>query len=152
MERSFLIHFILSLQIKRCIYYNPSHMNIHFTKKDYLLLLDMLFVSDWVMHSHEIPGEPQQNGYKQLRKKLLSHFKEMGVENRIEYSKECSDCWESSESEGNLLEKFIERYDNDVFWRELARRLASPEIIEEIIHKKCHKEPNRKAMTKYFQK
>ena len=84
------------------------------------------------MHSHEIPAESQQNDYQQLRKKLLSHFKEMGAENRIEYSKESDDYFESNESEGDLLEKFVELYDNDVFWRELARRLASQEVIEEV--------------------
>ena len=32
-------------------------MKIHFTKKEYRLLLDMLYIADWVMNSHQLINE-----------------------------------------------------------------------------------------------
>ena len=41
-------------------------MKINFTKKEYHLLIDMLYLSDWVMHSHSTSDE--DSDYKTAKK------------------------------------------------------------------------------------
>jgi hypothetical protein len=55
-----------------------------FDQDDGRTSIEMLYLSDWMMHSQET--EDKQNDYKLLRKKLLSHFREMDADDRIEYS------------------------------------------------------------------
>lgn len=103
-------------------------MKIHFTKKDYLLLLDMIYLSDWIMHAHEVGII--SNDYKALRKKILSYFKEMGADDRIEYVND--NYYETKEYDELLHEKFIEPYDQENFWEELAEQLASRDAIKAV--------------------
>lgn len=105
-------------------------MKINFTKDEYRLLLDMLYLSDWMMHSHEI-GE-KNNKHKILRKKLLSFFKEMGADDLVEYSSELKDYFELGEYDAELHEKFIDPYDDETFWEELIDRLARRDVINKI--------------------
>lgn len=50
-------------------------MKINFTKREYQALVEMLLLADWVMHAHEVDPNPATKPYKDLRKKVLSHFK-----------------------------------------------------------------------------
>lgn len=94
-------------------------MKMNFTQEEYLLLIDMLYLSDWIMHSHEVGR--MENEYKKLRKKILASFKEMGANDRIEYSKIYDDYFELQSYHSNLQEKFVKPYDQRNFWDELGK-------------------------------
>lgn len=102
-------------------------MKINFTKKEYRALLDMLYLSDWVMHSHTTELKP--NDYQALRKKLLSFYKEMDAEDITEYCKETADYYESRDYEERIHQKFIEPYEEECFWDTLTDRLAERDVI-----------------------
>jgi len=51
-------------------------MKIHFTKNEYRLLIEMLSMSEWVMHSHEIEYDDACNKHDQLIQKILSYHKD----------------------------------------------------------------------------
>jgi hypothetical protein len=96
-------------------------MKINLTKKEYRLLLEVLYLSDWMMHSHLC--EKQHIEHENLRKKLLSYYKEMGAEDIIEPANEFDDY---------MHHKFINLYDENTFWDELTDRLAMRDIIKKI--------------------
>ncbi len=105
-------------------------MKFNISKKEYLLLLDMLYISDWVMHGHDI--EHNNNAYKTFRKKILSFFKEMGADDRIEYSKEHDDYYELDSFDSDIHAKFIDPYDDQSFWEELIDRLGERDAVARV--------------------
>jgi hypothetical protein len=107
-------------------------MKINITKKEFRLLVDMLYLADWMMHSHAVGEEQHNHEYEKLRKKILSHYKEMQAEDIIEYSEKMDDFYETSDYDDYVYEKFIETYDNENFWDELISRLAVRDVVNEI--------------------
>ncbi len=104
-------------------------MKINFSKKEYRILLDMLYLSDWMMTSHEEEPKNLHQEHQALRKKLLSYYKEMNAEDVIEYSKELDGYFELAGYDEYIHEKFIDPYNYDVFWDELIDALARRDII-----------------------
>ena len=107
-------------------------MKINITKKEFRVLVEMLYLADWMMHSHAIGEEQHHHEHEQLRKKILSHYKEMGAEDIIEYSEKLNDFYETSDYDEYIHEKFIEPYDNECFWDELIDGLAERDVVNEI--------------------
>lgn len=105
-------------------------MKINITKKEYRLLVEMLYLADWMMHSHSIERPYQE--HEMLKNKLLSFYKEMDAEDIIEQSKQSDDYYEVNEFDEYIHEKFIDPYDTETFWDELIDRLAMRDLINEI--------------------
>ncbi|MDX1902457.1 MAG: hypothetical protein SFW66_10755 [Gammaproteobacteria bacterium] len=105
-------------------------MKVNITKKEFRLLVEMLYLSDWMMHSHSVDARYKE--HEELKKKFLSHYKEMEAEDIIEYSKESDDYYEVNEYDEYIHNKFIENYDTETFWDELIDRLAERDVIREI--------------------
>lgn len=105
-------------------------MKINFTKKEYRLLIEMLYLSDWMMHSHIVREE--QNEYEVLKKKILSCYKEMGSDDIIELDKGSKEYYERKELEEYVHDKVIKKYDEEVFWDGLIDKLSVRDVIREI--------------------
>ncbi len=103
-------------------------MKINFSKEEYRILLDMINLSDWMMHAHEISGK--NNKYKTLRKKLLSHFKEMDCDDLILYDENLKGYYELRSYDEELHKKFIDPYDDESFWNELIQRMAVRDVVK----------------------
>lgn len=103
-------------------------MKINITKKEYRTLLDMLYIADWVLHSHTIK-ETKHNEYEALKQKFLSYFKEMEADDQIEFSTELNEYFEKTQYEELLIKKFIEPYESKLFWDELMHRLSERDVI-----------------------
>ena len=98
-------------------------MKINFTKQEYRLLVTMIEIADWVINAHDIDEPKEKKPYKEMRKKILSFVKEMGMEDC--YVKEGDDYYETAEYESEAESmQFIEEYDEESFWGELISRLA----------------------------
>lgn len=105
-------------------------MKIHFTKKEYRLLVDMLCIADWVLHSRDMVDKPQHIEHHDLYQKLLSLHKEMGAEDIVE--NDDSTYYETGSYEEELMEKFIKPYNGETFWEELVDRLAMRELSKTV--------------------
>ena len=108
-------------------------MKINFTKKEYRLLVDLLYLSDWILNSHVVDIEKE--GYpehKALHKKILSNYKEMDAEDIITYDKELDDYFETGEYSESLHEQFLDPYEEKTFWDELIDRLAVRDLAKEV--------------------
>jgi hypothetical protein len=104
-------------------------MKINFTKKEYRLLVTMLEIADWVMTAHDIEERKETKPYAEIRKKILSHFKEMGMEDC--YRQEGDEYYETAEYEADSESmQFIEEYNEDFFWEELASKLADRDFYQ----------------------
>jgi len=107
-------------------------MKISINKKEYRLLLDMLYLSDWMLNSYKEGVEEKEAPYKLLRKKLLSYYKEMGAEDIVEYSKEFDDYFEVRKYDETIHDRFIDPYEANVFWDELIHQLAKRDVINAV--------------------
>lgn len=104
-------------------------MKIDFTKLEYQALVEMLLIADWVLHGHDVGPPDATDPYDALRKKVLSHHKEMGTEADFEYDPEHDDYFETADYETRAPHtRFIDAYDDQVFWSELAERLAARDL------------------------
>ena len=101
-------------------------MKINFTKKEYATLVEMLLMADWVLHAHETGPTKETIPYAELRRKVLSHHKEMGMEDAFEYDPEEGEYYETKDYEDNAPHmEFIDAFTEQTFWDTLASKLAS---------------------------
>jgi hypothetical protein len=104
-------------------------MKINFTKKEYATLVEMILTADWVIHAHDDEPSDATKSYTELRKKVLSHYKEMGMEDAFEYAPEDDDYYETADYEENSPHMaLIEEYDEYSFWESLATKLAHRDL------------------------
>lgn len=107
-------------------------MKINFTKKEYQALVEMLLTADWVIRSHEEEPRAETKPYDDLRKKVLSHFKEMGMEDAFEYVPDEDEYFETKDYEERARHmRFIDEYDELMFWDRLAAKLANRDLAAE---------------------
>lgn len=99
-------------------------MKINISKKEYLKLIDLLYLADWIVTAHEEGGRDEDNSYHPLIQKLYACAKEFGCENLIEHSKQLDGYFPTRMYEGLGVRDFIDNYDNETFWAELIARLT----------------------------
>ena len=107
-------------------------MKIHFTKKEYRLLLDMISIAEWVMNAYTTKDHPQSEPYEELEQKILSYAKEYGFENLIMHDERLNKYFPTGEYEDEgAARNFIEEFEEEVFWEELCSRLARRVLLQE---------------------
>ena len=109
-------------------------MKISFTKKEYRALLDMLYLADWMMHSNEDDEDScvEYPEHKAVRKKILSHYKEMGADDIVQYDYKSDEFYETDTYDNALYEVFIKPYEDSIFWELLSERLARKDLTSQI--------------------
>jgi len=108
-------------------------MKINFTKKEYQTLVEMLLIADWIIHSHEEAPRSEAEPYSALRKKVLAYFKEMGMGEAFRYDPEADDYFETAAYEERSPHmQFIDAHDEQMFWSQLAEKLAERDFAEEV--------------------
>jgi len=108
-------------------------MKIHFTKKEYRLLLDMIYISEWIMNSRTIDENEMSKPYGELEQKILSYARECGYENLITYAKEFKKYYPTAEYElDEKVMSFIDEFEEESFWEKLSSRLAQRDLIQKI--------------------
>jgi hypothetical protein len=106
-------------------------MKINFTKKEYRSLLDIIHIADWIMNSHSIEERKDTEEYEEVFQKLLACAKEMGYEDLIEYIKRNGKYYPTHKFENeSVAHQFIDEFQEDIFWEELATRLARRDLLK----------------------
>ncbi len=107
-------------------------MQFEITKEEYRDLLDLLYVSDWVLHAHKTQDEPGTKNYRKLEQKILAFAEEMGFGHLIMYEPKHDRYYPTRTFEDvSAAERFIDEYDDNTFWEELVARLAERDLIEQ---------------------
>ena len=100
-------------------------MKINITKKEYRLLLDILYLGEWMLTAHDQEEVPEKKQYQDVVQKFYSYAEEMGYDNLIKADKALNKYFETMEYEENSqVNEIIENYDNATFWDELVSGLA----------------------------
>jgi hypothetical protein len=108
-------------------------MKINFTKKEYQTLVEMLLTADWIIRSDEDEPRKETEPYGALRKKVLAHFKEMGMEADFTYDPEGGEYFETAAYEERAPHmRFIEAFEEASFWSRLAYKLAARDVASEV--------------------
>lgn len=96
-------------------------MKINFTKKEYRKLVELLYLGDWMLHSHDVQANPETRAHRELRDKIFAQAGQMGCENII--ARHAGGYFETREFE-DFMQGYVQNYDNQTFWQELIARLA----------------------------
>ncbi len=112
-------------------------MKINFTKKEYLLLLDVLYMADWVLNAHKEADEKEDTReYEKLEQKILSYAKKMGMEKYVDFDPEYDMYFHSRFfEETRRAQEFIDEFENDCFWEELIDRLTRRDFLKSFSEK-----------------
>jgi hypothetical protein len=108
-------------------------LNINFTQTEYRLLLDVIFIADWVLTAHDPAGGSENDPHQMLFQKLYSHAKEMGCSDLVDEVTESNSYAPSRkyEDESGVFH-WIEEYDDASFWEELIERLTERDVYARI--------------------
>ncbi len=100
-------------------------MKINFTKNEYRLLLDIVYLGQWMLQAYESDHSVEDDEYEMLVQKIYSFGKEMGCGDLVESSKKLNKFYPTRlyEDESGIYDN-IDRYNADTFWDELINRLA----------------------------
>jgi len=119
-------------------------MNINFTKEEYLLLLDIIYMADWILHAHSIGGERSETkDYAELFQKLMIHAKDLGCSELIEFDQLAQDYGLTGvfEEESAALD-YLDEFEGESFWDELISRLAMRDALIELKVSSAHEVPS----------
>lgn len=105
-------------------------MKIHFTKKEYYTLLQMLYMADWMAHAHAEERPQPDESFKTLAEKVLALADEAGIGEMVETNPQTGQHFPSKQFvESSQVMKRIEEFENATFWEELLERLARRDFI-----------------------
>ena len=107
-------------------------MKIDFTKNEYRFLLDMVEMAEWVLNSRKTDSSDEVKEYSEVYQKILSHAKEMGFENLITYDENLDGYYATAEYEESEHMRYIEEFEDDVFWEALPHRLAVRDLVSQV--------------------
>ncbi|MGF1643946.1 MAG: hypothetical protein ACFCUJ_09895 [Thiotrichales bacterium] len=107
-------------------------MKITLTSQEYRLLLDLLYLSDWVMHAHDVEDSTETAPHRMLTQKLYSYAIEAGCAELIEADKVSNEYFPTRAYEDHsVAQSLIDRYNEDTFWDELTERLTERDVADE---------------------
>jgi hypothetical protein len=108
-------------------------VNIDLTEKEYRLLLDFVFMANWVVESHHSDGRDDVQEYDMLLQKLYSFAGQMGCEELVHADRETNEYSPTRHYEETTKAfELIEEYNDDTFWDALISRLAERDVYEQI--------------------
>ncbi len=103
-------------------------MKINFTNKEYELLVSMVSIADWILHSNKVGGHDKD--YTALQQKILSHAKDFGREDVVQFNKEHNEYFVTSDFEqSDRMLGAVDEFVEDIFWQELADRLTMRDLF-----------------------
>jgi predicted nucleic acid-binding protein len=109
-------------------------MKIEFTKKQYKLLMDLVYAGNILINGFRDQEEINKE-YEGLEYYIYSLAKEYGWQDYVEYDEEFKEYFPTKKFDEHMREKIYE-YDDYVFWSklpiELARRDAAKKLKEDI--------------------
>lgn len=108
-------------------------MKINFTKEEFVTLLEMIDIANWVISANKVEKGPTEKPYKELEEKPFALSPEFGCEDKVKYSKELDGYYPTYFFEMESPHRnFIDEYNEETFWDELIDRLARRNVIREL--------------------
>lgn len=108
-------------------------MTIDLTRNDYLALLTVLEIADWVLHAYGDDDPPETAAVRALEQKVLELAESFGCGERVEYDARqkrhvlAREFDETSEALG-----YLDQFENDNFWEQLSDRLVERDLMRQL--------------------
>jgi len=122
-------------------------MQIEISKKEYRSLIDMIQIASWVLNAHKIEKDSSLKKYDDIKQKIYSLASEMGCEELILYDEKLKAYFPTRKFDEGQGMGYIDEYDNDTFWDELADRL----VIRDVMRKVGEEKYKRLKLEKRFE-
>ena len=104
-------------------------MKVEFSKAEYRTLIEMLYISEWVVTSYDEEPDPKKERYFHLCQKIYASAKAMGCESLIENDKSLRAFIPTQKMEElESVREAIEFYNSETFWEELIERLVERDM------------------------
>lgn len=104
-------------------------MKIEFSKAEYRTLIEMLYLADWVLMSHDEAPDPKKERYFHLCQKIYASAKAMGCESLVENDRSLRAFVPTQKLEElESVRDAIEVYNSETFWEELIERLVERDM------------------------
>jgi phage pi2 protein 07 len=128
-------------------------MKIHFTKKEYEHLIELLFLGEWMMTAHDNKALDLNTPHQQLIQKIYSHSKAMQADDKIAYSNE-TNCYSPTKvfEDHSVVFKCIDHYDEESFWQELVSRMGKRDLAQIVDHENLSKDERFKLLCQFEDK
>lgn len=107
-------------------------MKVKLTRAEYIRLLHVLDIADWVIASHEVGETPESAPYKELEQTILAMAKKFKCEDLVEYEERYKYSFTRKFEDESASMKFVEVFENISFWESLTDRLAKRDFLKEI--------------------
>ena len=109
-------------------------MKLNLTPQEYRLLLELVYIGDWIVHAHDSDGTREQAlPYHMLVQKLYSYAAQGGCDALIEADPESNEYLPSQAfEEQSPAHALIEEYEDHAFWDNLIERLAERDLRYEL--------------------
>lgn len=108
-------------------------VSLKLKRKEYLSLLTILEIADWVLHAYKIEEPAETRPFRDLEQKLLSMAAAVGCEDLVEYDPEFGRFFATREFEDSSpAMEFIEEFEGDAFWDQLAERLVERDLLRQV--------------------
>ncbi len=108
-------------------------MKIAISKKEYIVLLQILEMAQWVVSAHAIGPLPEAKPFDDLEQKIFALAKEYGLESLITFDRKLGAYFETSHYEETCSAmEFVDKFENDSFWETLIDRLAERDVVKKV--------------------
>jgi len=94
-------------------------MKINLTKKQYVLLIKILYLGTWMANAHRTDDKIEE--FEEFEQYILSFSKNFGMEDSVEYDEGLKMFFLTEEFINNSgVQELIDEYDNDTFGMNLS--------------------------------
>jgi hypothetical protein len=107
-------------------------ISIKLTRREYMSLLTVLEIADWVLHAFTSEEPPETKPYRDLEQKFFGYAEAFGVADLVEEDPRTGKLYPTAEFEDQSPGiEFIELFEDNTFWDELIDRLAFRDAVRE---------------------
>jgi hypothetical protein len=107
-------------------------MEIKLTNEQYENLLKIVYLGNWMINAIRSgnEGDEQIEKYNEIEQHIFSFAKDAGLEKYIEFDEKYNQFFPTVElEEDSEIQKYLEDYNDEIFWQELADKLGTRDFI-----------------------
>jgi hypothetical protein len=101
-------------------------MNIPLTKEQYMDLVKVVHLGDWLVNSYREEEESME--FKEIGKHIFSFAKEFGMDDVLKFDEKIGTIVPTAEFEEEVI-SLSDEYDYEVFWEKLIEELANRDML-----------------------
>ncbi|TGB05352.1 hypothetical protein [Halobacillus salinus] len=104
-----------------------ASVQLELTDKQYKKLVEAVFLGTWMVNSTKMELDEE---FEEVRELVLSKYKEAGLQDLISHQEQLGIHDLDIDFESQLLDTYVEEYDEFSFWDKLVEKLADKEMVQ----------------------